>query len=55
MFDFCALSSNMMGLKKDEIYKVIEKSDKKGDANWWLVEFDNKKGYVPKNYLKLLD
>ncbi len=55
MFDFSPMSSNMLGLKKDEIYKVIEKADKKGDASWWLLEYDNKKGYVPRSYLKLLD
>ena len=55
MYNFKAIASNMIDLKEHEIYKVIEKTDKKGDPEWWLVEYEQKTGYVPKNYVKLLE
>ncbi len=41
---------------KGEIYKVLEKCDKKNDPEWWLVQCVKtmRKGYVPRNYVKLL-
>ena len=46
----------MIDLVEGKIYKLREKCDKKGDSSWWLVESsDDKIGYVPSNYVKLLD
>ena len=56
MYDFRAVQSNMIDLIEGEIYKVIEKFDKKNNPEWWLVELSElKRGYVPRNYVKLLD
>ena len=46
----------MLDLIDGEIYKVIEKCDKKNDPEWWLIENKNNfRGYVPRSYVKLLD
>ncbi len=45
----------MINLQNGEIYKVIEKFDKKKNPEWWLVEYNSKRGYVPCSYVKLLD
>lgn len=56
MFDFKAIASNMIDLVRGQKYKVIEMCDKKGDAEWWLVEWtvDGVRGYIPKNYVKII-
>ncbi len=56
MFDFKAIKNNMIDLTEGKIYKIKEKCDKKLDPEWWLVESsENKIGYVPQCYVKLLD
>jgi hypothetical protein len=55
IFDFRAISDNMIDLVDGNIYQVHEKQDKKGNKDWWLVESDNNIGYVPRTYVKLLD
>jgi len=55
IFDFTAVAPNMLSLNLDEIYKVLEKNDKNGNQDWWLVESNNNIGYVPRTYIKLLD
>lgn len=55
VFDFKAISDNMMDLIDGDIYQVLEKHDKKGNPDWWLVESNKSIGYVPRTYVKLLD
>lgn len=46
----------MIDLVEGKIYKLKEKCDKRGDGEWWLLEsHENKIGYVPQSYVKLLD
>jgi hypothetical protein len=45
----------MINLQNGEIYKVIEKFDKKNNPDWWFVEYNGNRGYVPCSYVKLLD
>ena len=47
----------MIDLREGEKYLVLEKCDKKNNSEWWLVEYDKtqSRGYVPKNYVKLLN
>lgn len=47
--------SNMIDMNEGDIYQVLEEHDKQGNGEWWLVESNNKIGYVPKSYIKLLD
>ena len=57
MYNFKAIAANMINLQNGEIYKVIEKFDKKNNPEWWLVEHEpsKRRGYVPCSYVKLLD
>jgi predicted metal-dependent peptidase len=56
LYDFKSITDNTIDMKKGEIFKVLEKCDKKNDSEWWLVQYDKTMsvGYVPKNYVKLL-
>ena len=56
LYNFKSITFNMIDMREGDVYKVLEKCDKKNDPEWWLVENDQKiSGYVPKNYVKLLD
>ena len=55
MYNFKAIAANMINLFEGEIYRVIDRFDKKGNPDWWLVEINSERGYVPSNYVKLLD
>jgi hypothetical protein len=55
LYPFKGQMANMIDLQYGEIYKVIEKFDKKNNPEWWLVEYNSKRGYVPSSYVKLLD
>ena len=46
---------NMIDLIDGDIYQVLEKHDKQGNVDWWLVESNENIGYVPRTYLKILD
>jgi hypothetical protein len=56
-YNFDATQFNMINLRKDKIYKIIEKKDKKGDEQWWFVESQETgdKGYIPSNYVKIVE
>jgi hypothetical protein len=55
LYNFKMLAENMIDLSEGHLYKVIEKCDKKRDAQWWLVQDSKSRlGYVPSNYVKLL-
>ncbi len=56
LFEFKASHSNMIDLLPEQIYKVVQKQDEKGNKDWWLLEYEGFfKGYAPRAYLKLLD
>ena len=55
MFALAPITNNMIGLVEGELYRVLKKCDKKNDPDWWLIERENKQGYAPRNYLKLLE
>lgn len=45
-----------MTIKEGEVLLVLEKEDKNGCKDWWLVQNSNGfKGYVPSNYVYLLE
>ena len=46
---------NMIGMSEGDVYQVLEKHDKQDNGEWWLVESNDKVGYVPRSYIKLLD
>lgn len=56
MYNLKALTANMIDLVKNQKYRVLEKCDKRGDEQWWLLEstVNGLKGYVPKSYVKIL-
>lgn len=55
IFDFKAQMPNMISINDGDIVQVLEKHDKQGNSDWWLVESYKNIGYVPKTYVKLLD
>ena len=56
IFDFKAIMANMLNLKDGDMYQVIEKQDKHGNSDWWMVKSANASyGYVPRSHVKLLN
>ncbi|KAB5571408.1 hypothetical protein PHYPO_G00224650 [Pangasianodon hypophthalmus] len=53
-YDFMARSSHELSLRAGEPVRVVEPHDKKGNAEWSLVEVRGQRGYVPSNYLTML-
>ncbi|XP_060784026.1 rho guanine nucleotide exchange factor 37 [Neoarius graeffei] len=53
-YDFTARSSHELSLRAGEPVRVLESHDKRGNAEWSLVEVRGQKGYVPSNYLTIL-
>ncbi len=48
--------ANMLNLKDGEVYQVVEKQDKHGNSDWWMVKSTNASyGYVPRTHVKLLE
>ena len=45
----------MINLVEGKLYKVKEECDSSGNTEWWLVEDNESFGFVPANYVKLLD
>lgn len=57
LYNLKAVSANMIDLVKSQVYRVIEKADKNGNPDWWLVEstiVSGMKGYAPRNYAKMV-
>ncbi|KAM9470424.1 rho guanine nucleotide exchange factor 37 isoform 1-T4 [Clarias gariepinus] len=53
-YDFKARSSHELSLQAGEPVRVVENHDKRGNAEWSLVEARGQRGYVPSNYLAIL-
>ncbi|KAG7329337.1 hypothetical protein KOW79_007511 [Hemibagrus wyckioides] len=53
-YDFIARSSHELSLRSGEPVRVVEPHDKRGNAEWSLVEVRGQRGYVPSNYLAIL-
>ncbi|KAF7707482.1 rho guanine nucleotide exchange factor 37 isoform X1 [Silurus meridionalis] len=53
-YDFTAQSSHELSLRAGEPVRVVEPHDKRGNAEWSLVEARGQRGYVPSNYLAIL-
>ncbi|KAL2089228.1 hypothetical protein ACEWY4_016127 [Coilia grayii] len=53
-YDFTARGSHELSLRAGEPVRVLEPNDKRGNAEWSLVEVRGHKGYVPSNYLARL-
>ncbi|KAK3535843.1 hypothetical protein QTP70_021156 [Hemibagrus guttatus] len=53
-YDFTARSSHELSLRSGEPVRVVEHHDKRGNAEWSLVEVRGQRGYVPSNYLAIL-
>lgn len=49
-----ARSSHELSLRAGEPVRVVEPHDKRGSAEWSLVEVRDQRGYVPSNYLAIL-
>ena len=45
----------MIDMSEGNIYQVLARQDKQGNPDWWLIQSDSNTGYVPKNYIKLLN
>lgn len=46
----------MIDLVEGKLYKVKEDCDSSGNKEWWLIEDNNETtGYVPANFVQLLD
>ncbi|XP_030621859.1 rho guanine nucleotide exchange factor 37 [Chanos chanos] len=53
-YDFTARSSHELSLRAGEPLQIVEPHDKRGNAEWSLVEARGQRGYVPSNYLAIL-
>ncbi|XP_063044799.1 rho guanine nucleotide exchange factor 37 isoform X2 [Engraulis encrasicolus] len=53
-YDFTARGNHELSLRAGEPVRVLEPHDKRGNAEWSLVEARGQKGYVPSNYLARL-
>ena len=51
LFDFQAENNSEITLKTGTTVKVLRKCDKSGNDEWWLVEHEERKGYIPASYL----
>lgn len=51
LYSFTARNENETSLVEGEIVVVLQKHDQEGNPEWWLVEGDDMRGYVPANYL----
>ena len=50
-FAFEASSAAELSLKEGQLVAVLQKRDLTGNDEWWLVEANGHKGYVPSSYL----
>ncbi|XP_071029676.1 GRB2-related adapter protein-like [Oncorhynchus clarkii lewisi] len=50
LYSFRATEGDELSFNKGDVLKVINMED---DPNWYTAELNNKKGYVPKNYINL--
>ncbi|XP_069754860.1 rho guanine nucleotide exchange factor 37 isoform X2 [Narcine bancroftii] len=50
-YHFAARGPHEANLQPGEIVTILEAHDKRGSTEWYLVEVNGQKGYVPSNYL----
>lgn len=53
LFDYTARTERDLSFKRGDILYV--NSDDKKSNGWWLATFDNKRGYIPAQYVALLN
>ena len=54
-YDFEALNAGELGANEGQIVNCLIMHDQKGNPEWWLVEYDGKQGYIPRDYLSPVD
>lgn len=54
-FAFEASSAAELSVDEGQIVVVLQKQDLTGNDEWWLVEAQGRKGYVPSSYLTQVD
>ena len=50
-YPFQSRATNEVSLFEGQVVTVYVKHDKEGNSEWWYVDADGVKGYVPSNYL----
>ena len=50
-FAFEASGAAELTIEEGQVVVVLQKQDLTGNEEWWLVEADGRKGYVPSSYL----
>jgi len=50
-YDFEALNTGELDAKEGQLVTCLEDHDEKGNPEWWLVEYDGQRGYIPRDYL----
>ncbi|XP_055499004.1 rho guanine nucleotide exchange factor 37 isoform X1 [Leucoraja erinacea] len=50
-YHFAARGPHEANLQPGELVTILEAHDKRGSTEWYLVEVNGQKGYVPSNYL----
>lgn len=54
-FAFEASSTAELSVNEGQLVAVLQKQDLTGNDEWWLVEAQGQKGYVPSSYLTQVD
>lgn len=54
-YDFEAINNGELSAKEGQYVTCIAKHDQKGNPEWWLVEYDSQRGYIPRDYLSYVD
>lgn len=44
-----------ISLTENSVVMLVSDHDIEGNSEWWLVDKDGKQGYVPSNYLTLIE
>ncbi|XP_064419002.1 dynamin-binding protein isoform X2 [Latimeria chalumnae] len=52
IYTFKARCANELSITANQRLKVLEFQDVTGNTEWWLVEVDGRRGYVPSNYIR---
>uniref|UniRef100_A0A0N5AE52 SH3 domain-containing protein n=1 Tax=Syphacia muris TaxID=451379 RepID=A0A0N5AE52_9BILA len=50
--DFNATAEDELSFRKGEVVKILNKDE---DINWFKAEIDGREGFVPSNYIKMMD
>ncbi|XP_030058786.1 dynamin-binding protein isoform X4 [Microcaecilia unicolor] len=52
VYPFVARCTNELSVSANQRLKILEFEDVTGNKEWWLVEVDGRRGYVPSNYIR---